>query len=255
MSEKSTRILPGSGPAAAASPVLIEKGEDPRVLVIAFTGFQGGLTMPTFDFLALTKLTKYSRILLRDESRTCYLGGIPPLLADHAALLAHLRGHIARLAPRKLICIGASSGAFASLLLGHELEADYVHAFSPYTYLDRANVLKHRDEDSLARQADTIERIEALGAAVRPLLDLQPILARHNGKTRYFLHACRNSAWDMMRAKRLKSCPGVMVAGYPCAGHGVASTLARNGLLGDLLKLENQARMGRAIREAISRSR
>ena len=99
---------------AAASPVLVEKGEDPSVLVVAFTGFKGGLTMPTFDFLALTRLTRYSRILLIDASRTCYIGGVPPLLPDFSSLRTFLRENVARLAPQKLICIGASSGAFAA---------------------------------------------------------------------------------------------------------------------------------------------
>ena len=240
---------------AAASPILIEQGEDASVLVIAFTGFQGGLTMPTFDFLALTKLTRYSRILLLDTSRTCYLGGIPPLLEDYGALLAHLRQKISELEPRRILCVGASSGAFGALLLGHELGADYVHAFSPYTYLDRASVERYQDPDGAGNQAEAFTRIHGLPADLRRLFDLQTVLARHNGKTRYFIHACRNSRWDMLRAKHLKACPGVMVIGFPCAGHGVASTLARNGLLGGLLKLENQAQMGRRIREAISRSR
>lgn len=234
-----------------AGAVLVEKGEDPSVLVVAFTGFKGGLTMPTFDFLALTKLTRYSRILLMDASRTCYMGGVPPELPDYAALRAELRRRIAELAPQKMIFIGASSGAYAALLLGHELGADYVHAFSPYTYLDRANVLKHDDQDSLAHQADTIARIEALPADVRALLDLAPLLARHNRKTRYYLHVCRNSRWDMMRAKRLVKCPGVLLIGYPCTGHGVASTLARNNLLGDLLKLENQEHLPRKLKQRI----
>jgi hypothetical protein len=234
-----------------AETVLVEKGEDPSVLVVAFTGFKGGLTMPTFDFLALTKLTRYSRILLLDISRTCYMGGVPPELPDYAALREALRAHIAQLAPQKTIFIGASSGAYAALLLGHELAADYVHAFSPYTYLDRGNVLKHDDQDSLANQADTIARIEALPADVRPLLDLAPILTKHNSKSRYYLHVCRDSSYDMMRAKRLIKCQGVLLIGYPCAGHGVAATLARNNLLGDLLKLENQEHLARKLKERI----
>ena len=225
------------------------------MLVIAFTGFRGGLTMSTFDFLAVTKLTKYNRILLLDRSQTCYLGGIPPLLADHAALLAFLRGQVAQFAPEKILCIGASSGAYAALLFGHALRADYVHAFSPYSYVDRANGEKLGDQDGLTRQADTIARIEALGPGVRPLLDLLPVLMQDNGKTRYYIHACKNSPWDMLRATRLMNCPGVLVFGYPCGSHGVASTLARGGLLEDLLKLENQDQMARRIDEAIVRLR
>jgi hypothetical protein len=55
----------------------------------------------------------------------------------------------------------------------------------------------------------------------------------------------------MMRAKRLIKCQGVLLIGYPCAGHGVAATLARNDLLGDLLKLENQEHLARKLKERI----
>lgn len=239
----------------APAPILVEAGADPEVLVIACTGFKGGLMMPTLDFLALTKLTGYSRILLLDTSQTCYLGGLPPLFADYAALLAHLRACIDRLAPRKIICIGASSGGFAALLFGHELVADYVHAFSPYTYLDHASVARYGDPDAAGARAAAYTRIHALPADVRRLFDLQQVLAQDNGRTRYFIHACRNSRWDMLRAKHVERCPGAVVVGYPCQSHGVAATLARAGLLDELLKLENQDQMARRILAAVARLR
>lgn len=240
--------------AAAPAPILVEAGANPEVLVIACTGFKGRLMMPTLDFLALTGLSGYSRILLLDTSQTCYMGGLPPLFADYAALLAHLRESIARLAPRKIICIGASSGGFAALLFGHELGADYVHAFSPYTYLDAANGLRYRDPDVEGR-AEAYHRIQGLPQEVHRLFDLQQVLAQDNGSSRYFIHACRNSQWDMLRAKHVESCPGVVVVGYPCQSHGVAATLARAGLLDGLLKLENQDQMVRRILAAVARLR
>ncbi len=237
---------------AVPSPVLVEKGEDPSVLVIAFTGFKGGLTMAAFDFLAVTKLSKYSRILLLDTSRTCYLGGVPPVLNNFAAVRDFLREKIAELAPKKIIAIGASSGAFATILLGHELKVDYLHAFSPYTYVDVANVEKYQDPDGYGRQAEAFARIQALPPDVHPLFDLRPILMQHNGKTRYYIHVCRNSQWDMHRAKHIKDCPGVLVIGYPCDSHGVAVTLARNDLLTDILLIENQEHVGQAIKKKIT---
>lgn len=237
----------------SGSPILVEKGADPRVLVIAFTGFKGGLGLPTFDFFRQTKLTPYSRILTLDTSLTCYLGGMPPLYADYASLLAGLREHIARLAPQKLMFIGASSGGFAAILFGHELKADYVHAFSPYTYVGRRQCVKNEDKQSIALHAETVDRIDALPAAVHPFFDLQPILARHNGKTRYYLHVCRGSPWDFMRVRRLERLPGTLVAGYPCDGHGVAVVLARAGLIGDLLDIGNQERMAEVLRERLAR--
>ena len=42
----------------------VERGQDPSVLVVAFTGFAGKLSIPTFDFLRSSELLSYSRILL-----------------------------------------------------------------------------------------------------------------------------------------------------------------------------------------------
>ena len=236
----------------APVPILVEKGQDPRVLVIAFTGFKGGMTMSAFDFLAVTKLSHYSRILTLDTSRTCYLGGVPPLLKDYQALREFLRENISKLAPEKIICVGASSGAFATLLLGHELKVDYVHAFSPFTYVDRKNVDKYQDPDGYGRQAEAFARIQALPQEMHAYFDLRTVLMQHNGNTRYYLHVCRNSPWDMLRSKHLKDCPGVLIIGYPCDHHGVAATLARNNLLTDLLLLENQEHVGRTLKEKIA---
>jgi len=245
---------PGGKAPAARPPAFAEKGADPSVLVIAFTGFQSGLTMGAFDFFAATGLLGYSRVLLRDTSRTCYASGVPPLAEGYEALLEYLRGNIARLAPKKILCLGASSGGFAALLYGHALGADYVHAFSPYSYLGRVHALKHKDEDSLARHDETLDRIDALPPEAHRLFDLQPILAQDNGRTRrYYVHVCSNSRWDLMRARRLEKCPQVLVIGYPCEGHGVAATLAKNNLLGDLLKIENQPELGRKLRERLQR--
>ena len=245
---------PRSKGPTAPLPFLMEKGGDPSVLVIGFTGFQSGMTMSMFDFFSVTKLSRYSRILMRDTSRTCYVSGLPPVAEGYDALLKFLRDNIARLAPKQILCIGASSGAYGALLYGHALGADYVHAFSPYTYVGRTQIVKHGDEDSLARHGETLDRIDALPAEVHALFDLQPILARDNGKTRrYYVHVCRNGRWDLMRAKRLAKCPQVLIIGYPCEGHGVAATLAKNDLLEDLLKIENQADLGRRVRDRLRR--
>jgi hypothetical protein len=221
--------------------------------VIAFTGVHGGLMMPAFDFFKLTQVSRYSRILLLDTTRTCYMGGLPPLYEGYSELLAGLRASIERLSPRQIVCIGASGGAFAALRFGHELKADYVHAFSPYSYVGRSNVEKFGDQDSVAKHPETIDRIDALPRALHPLFDLQPDLARHNGKSRYYLHVCRRSRWDVMRAKHLRRCPGVTIIGYPCGSHGVAATLAHAGLLGEVLKMENQDQLPRKLGDAIAR--
>jgi hypothetical protein len=234
------------------TPIYVEKGADPRVLVIAFTGFKGGLMVPTFDFLRISDLLKYSRILLADTTKTCYLGGVPPAAPAYGELVEQLRAHIADLSPEMVLCVGASSGAFAALLLGHELKADYIHAFSPYTYVDAANINKYRDPDGLKKRLEDAQRIWALPQSVHPLFDLQPILMQHNGKSSFYIHVCGKSQWDLHRALHLMHCPHVKIIAYTCDHHGIAITLTRQGLITDILKAENQEQIERVVSEKIT---
>ena len=234
-------------------PFVIERGESPDLLVIGFAGFGGWLSMHPFHFFALSSLVKYSRIMLRDPSKTCYLDGIPGVAEGYRALLELLRDAIDHLAPGKVMALGTSGGGTAALLFGHALKVDYVHAFSPFTYADDANLNRYQDREMLARHRRVVARLHALPAEVQVLLDVQKALAHHNGKTRYFVHYCEGRNFDVIRAKHIEKCPGVSLLAYPCDVHQVAESLARKRLLDVVLKLENQERLPQLVAEKRSR--
>ncbi|HEV8502259.1 MAG TPA: hypothetical protein VGR63_11800 [Casimicrobiaceae bacterium] len=225
---------------AAEPPLLVERGEDPSTAVVAFKGFGGMLNRSRFDFLSITGLLRHSRILLRDDSFTCYLAGIPGLAGSCESLAGVIRGHLAELAPARTMMIGPSGGSFAAILYGHLLGADDVHAFAPFTNLDPQWLAVHGDPHDNVRHAATIERLAALPPQAHRYFNLSHVLREWNGRTRYNIHACANSPREMKRAMRLEGLPGVTIHRHPCDTHRVVSWLAGRKRLMPLLRAENQ---------------
>jgi hypothetical protein len=228
-------------PTPKSPQLVIERGQDPSVLVVAFTGFTGKLSVPTFDFLRSTELLNYNRILLCDHSRTCYMNGIPPVAEGLGALVKLLRQHIDQLAPKCTMFIGSSGGSHAAILFGHLLGADYVHAFSPHTNIDPGYWRESEVPKDVEAFGDALERLDRVPPSARAYFDLREVLRKSNGRTAYHLHACERSTPDMARALRLEGLPGVTMHRHDCDHHRVVVWLARQQRLVTLLKIENQS--------------
>lgn len=232
---------------AAEKPVLIERGEDNSVLIIAFTGFIHRLSMRVYEFFDLTKASGYSRILLRDENRVWYHHGIDRQRNDYPSLLRYLQSEIEKLNPQKIICLGTSAGGYAAIVAGHHLGADYVHAFAPHTLLEVsvASCLG-RFRRSLYRWA----RLKLLFSRVarREFFDLGALLKNHNGKTLYYIHHCAGIPRDVEGVARIAGLPGVVSMPYPCAAHSVPSFLAKVDFLKEILNINNQHKLAELAR-------
>lgn len=228
-------------PPARSEQLITERGQDPSVLVVAFTGFTGKLTVSTFDFLRSTELLNYNRILLCDRSRTCYMNGIPPVAEGLDALVALLRQLIDQHAPKCTLFIGSSGGSHAAMLFGHLLGADYVHAFSPHTNIDPAYWRASEVPQDVEAFGDVLVKMDSLPASARAYYDLREVLRESNGRTAYNLHVCARSPPDMARALRLDGLPGVTIHRHDCDHHRVVVWLARRQRLLPMLKIENQS--------------
>ncbi len=226
----------------------VHRGQKPEVLLIAFTGFAGRLDVEAFEFLGLAGQLECSRVLLRDPSNRCYLAGVEGIASSLPTLLDYLRTQQAALAPQQTMVIGNSGGSFAALLFGHLLEADWVHAFSPFTNFAPDHLRRHAAASEGAR--DMLRHVSALGPSLLPYLDLREVLANGNGRTRFNLHVCQQSEKDLERAQYLGATPGVTVLGYPCNHHGVARVMARARLLKVALAAENQDDVAGALARA-----
>jgi hypothetical protein len=228
-------------PAVKDSPnppcILVEKGEDSSHLVIAFTGFQGGLNVNAFDFLSATGLLSSSRILLRDPLNLLYLKGCGAEAPSFHALMERLRNEIRELEPERVTCVGTSGGGFAALLFGHYLAVDQVHAFAPSTQASIMVAAIRRDWQQLrfgARPAYLLHELTT--PSMWKYRNIERILRHWNGRTNYKVHVCEQSFPDMKRAARLRGLPHVDVAAYPCRTHMVVKYLIGERKLLDVIR-------------------
>jgi acyl carrier protein len=226
--------------AAAVEPILVTKGENARVLVIAFTGFGGRLGFRPYDFMALTGALAYSRILVRDPFRAWYHRGLGGDVTSFLDLTHLLQSHARALGPETIITIGNSSGGYAALLSGHLMKADYAHALSPQTYLDARNILRYRDVPMVRGHWRDLLGLRRSRSATPAYLDLRRALSSDNGKTRYFVHVCAGANRDRRRAEHLTGLARLSMLRYPGARHQVAGVMARHGFLREILRPDLQ---------------
>ena len=230
----------------ARLPILVEKGKDPSILIIAFTGGQQKLHFPVYQFFETTKTLGCSRILLWDRYYMFYHHGVDRKRRDWPSLLKFLKDEIARLQPRTIFCIGVSSGGYAAIIAGHYLGVDFVHAFGPQTKIaiDREGIRN-------ARFRFNRWKLSFSPRVFKDALDLVPMLERPNGTTRFFVHYGSRHKIDWEFAQRIAHSPSVMTLGYPINSHGVAVYLAKKRFLDRLLDVANQDRLPELARACI----
>ena len=227
----------------AVLPILCERGRDPSVLIIAFSGGAQKLDVPVHEFFETTKTLGYDRILLWDRYYMYYHYGVDRQRRDWPSLLEYLTQEIARLQPKKVLCVGTSSGAYAAIVAGHYLRADFVHAFGPQT-----KIALDRDGIRYARHPIHRWRMSVSHRIHKEALDLVPLLSRFNGKTRYFVHYGTGHEIDKGFAERIAGMPSVTTLGYSCDAHAIAIFLAKRKFLGHVLVIENQMRLAEIAR-------
>lgn len=216
---------------AALAPVMVERGVNPSVAVIAFTGGGEKLMMPVYEFFDVTKALGYSRILLCDQYHRRYHNGIDNERPNFPSLIRYLKEEVARLGPQQVICIGTSSGGYAAIRAGHELGADYVHAFAPQTGTRPPG----------ERPAQWLTSLSSRPAF--EFIDLARLLGEPNGRTVYYVHYGTGCVRDRYHAERLFRSPSVATFGYPSDTHLIAVFLAKRGFLGKALAIDNQERI------------
>jgi hypothetical protein len=222
----------------AILPILLERGTDESVLIIAFSGGAQKLDVPVHEFFETTKTLGYNRILLWDKYYMYYHYGVDREHRDWPSLIDYLRGEIARLQPKKVLCVGTSSGGYAAIVAGHHLKADFVHAFGPQT-----NIALDREGIRAARHPVHRWRMSVSSRVRKEVLDLVPLLRRWNGKTRYFVHYGTGHDIDRRFAERIVGLPSVTIFGYDSNVHAIAIFLAKRKFLGKVLLIENQDRL------------
>lgn len=181
-----------------------------------------------FQLVETTTKLNADRIFLRDLNRAWYQLGLAPYtraVTDTAALLGEL---IAERAPNRIVTVGISAGGFAAMLYGHLLGADEAHAFSPRTYIDVDNRLKHDDFFMDDRLPEIYESAEAQPQ----YFDLLPLLSNEpNKKTKFYIHYAEERRLDLAHVAHLADAPQVELLKYDRGGHRLARLLRDDGRL------------------------
>lgn len=222
---------------------IFEQGTDPDTLLILFTGFANKLQIQPFEFMQVSGLYNYSRILVRDPTQRMYLCGIGGELNTFHKFVENLRETAQALKARKIITIGSSGGAHAALLTAHLLEAEYSHVFAPFPYLSLKTSIQQRNWSGLFHFRRTIFKLNFLPTGVRRYYDLHNVLDEWNGHSRYFVHVCQQHRRDYKMAKYLEGLPGIKILPYPCDQHAVIRYLARQKMLDKVFDLGEQDKM------------
>ena len=222
----------------ARLPILVERGENPSVLIIAFTGGQQKLHFPVYQFFETTQSLGCSRILLWDRYYMFYHHGVDRRRRDWPSLLEFFKREIARLCPQTIFCVGVSSGGYAAMIAGHYLGADYVHAFGPQT-----KIALDREAIRNARFRFNRWRLSISRRVFKEVLDLVPMLQKPNGKTKFFVHYGAQHEVDRKFAQRVAGLPSVVTLGYPINSHGVAVFLAKKRFLQHLFQVADQDKL------------
>jgi len=208
-------------------------------LIVSFSGLTGVFNEDRpFDFFMTTNVLGYNRIMVRDPDGSFYLKGIDANGFDH--LVSRLRDDIESIKPQRTIFIGPSSGAYAAVLFGHLLGADYVHAFAPRGHFRPLKAFLQRDFKSLINRSPLMLKLPwNLPPEHRQYLDLKPLLqGGPKPQTKMVLHACAYCI-DARRVQYLADCPGITIFLYPCDCHNVARVLVKSGCLLELLLEKN----------------
>ena len=191
-----------------------------RTVVLGFCGRRNRLNMPLWLFQRWMAKLEVSVIYLRDFDETFYLAGIRSC-GSFAATVERLRQAIASLNADRVVCIGNSSGGYAALRFGLELQADRVFAFSG------AVDMTPEFNTHLNRKASAEALVQAFPDATLDLRELY-LSAPRRPLTELFYG---ENAWDdRIHSEHMAGVPGVILHPVPdYAGHGALPELIRRG--------------------------
>ena len=160
------------------------------------------------DFLQAAGLSDRNVVILRDHTRQAYQSGISQRLPSMGAVLGWLQGS-AEAQPwiDKTYCLGPSLGGFMAVMAGYHLKVDEVWAFAPYP---------------MRFDAPPGDRLG---------WDMEALLSRPNGVTRYNILYNPSHGPDVEVAERLSRLEGVHLLPQDGEGHLVFSHMVEQKTL------------------------
>jgi hypothetical protein len=231
--------------------LIFEQGTEPDVLLILFTGFANMMMMNPFEFLQVSGLYNYSRILVRDPTQCLCLRGIGGELDTFQKLLDKISEIKQQLGARRIITIGSSGGSHTAMLVAHLLKADYSHVFAPFPYLTISRCIQQRNWEAMYKFRRTLLKLNFLPTGTDKYYDLRNVLATWNGQTKYYVHVCQQQKRDWKMANYIRETPGITILPYPCDQHTVIRYLAKMRILDKLFDFGQQEKVADLVTGAV----
>lgn len=202
--------------------ILLREEPGSGTLLIAFAG----LGLNGVDLVATVQ--RYARgvhfVFLRDPRRILYMLGIPPMWPGLQQAARGLAAMARELGASRVLCFGASAGAFAAIRHGYEIGADAVLAMAGPTSITR-EAQKHDARALVMSQRldrEIPDRREDLAELLRPRVPPLPV-------TLYFGERMPEDSYHALHMAGVPDFVLVPVQGL--GDHGVAQHLDARGAL------------------------
>ena len=203
------------------------------ILVLSFTGAYGNLGGLFHNkYPLIIENIHTHKIFIMDPTHTWYNSGIPPFTKNMNENIEFIRELILSKKYKKVVCMGASMGAYFSLLLGCilENEVDEVLAFSPQIFLDKANRQIHND----SRWATLIKNFPK--DMENEYYDLKLLFDKKtNKKTKFQIHYGNKSTLDTRHVEHLTFQKNIALVAYDLDDHYITIALHKQGNLNSII--------------------
>lgn len=213
-------------------PYTMDLDNNSDTLLITFAGISGGLGLYPFEFFKMTNGFNIDKIFIRDLNQSWYHKGLEnkaQTLEDIAFLLKNI---INEKKYKKVVCLGNSMGAYASIIIGTLINANRVIAFAPQTFLNKELREKYNDNR-------WVEQISNFPSDIKEeYLDLRIFLTKfqEQNNTKIDIYFAIDERIDTIHALQLKDFKNINLLSYIDGGHQLVQNLRKTSQLYKILR-------------------
>ncbi|MEM9476711.1 MAG: hypothetical protein AAGA71_15555 [Pseudomonadota bacterium] len=172
---RTRQFASGRTPTELPSLVQLVRASDSDRAFVFFAGMGGKTPYKKFQFRRISEEMDIHKVFVKSTLPRWYQGGVNEDIKSIELLTVLLRNVIRDLGVRDVTFVGSSMGGYAALLFAAISGLGRAIAFSPQTFLDPINRLRHFD----LRWPREICATWALGVNYQGCLDLVPVLHRY----------------------------------------------------------------------------
>ena len=205
---------------------------DADILILSFVGFNGFLGGVFYNkYPLITDGINTNKVFIHDKNNSWYHNGIPNHTKNIEETIKFIRKLTQVKKYKRIICFGASMGAYMSLLIGKLLAVHKVVAFAPQIFLDKNN----RDKYSEDRWASSLAKLSTQNIK-KEYLDLNLLYkSKSDTTTDIEIHYAKNVELDVKHIEHLED-KSVNKIKYDIDSHYVSIYLRDTNQLDNIIK-------------------